>query len=387
VKISEILISEHRIALDPPFPPAWDGRPRAAFGATLVRVRTDAGLEGIGSGDAMHGFGEYVDLFLGEDPADLPRHHAILENIDFHAGRPWPLDCALWDLRGKAEGRPVHELLGSSSRSLRAYASTGVLRDPDAEAEQARALVARGFRALKLRFGRASLERDFEALAAVRDSVGSDVEIMVDVNQGWRMPWDTQPAWTVDDALPVAKGLAEYDVSWIEEPLHRGDYQGHARLRRESPVRLAGGELTREPYEFGELLAHECLDVYQPDAVLTRGITGLSRLAREVEDRGLVFTPHTWGNGIGLLANAHLAATTRERILEFPYDPPEWPLEARDFMLRAPIEIDDEGSIQLSADPGLGITLCEETLARTRTRETVYAGGSVREHEEAGRGQ
>jgi L-alanine-DL-glutamate epimerase-like enolase superfamily enzyme len=221
----------------------------------------------------------------------------------------------------------------------------------------------------------------------VRDSVGSDVEIMVDVNQGWRMPWDTQPAWTVDDALPVAKGLAEHDVSWIEEPLHRGDYQGHARLRRESPVRLAGGELTREPYEFGELLAHECLDVYQPDAVLTRGITGLSRLARDVESRGLVFTPHTWGNGIGLLANAHLAATTRERILEFPYDPPEWPLEARDFMLRAPIEIDDEGSIQLSADAGFGITLCEETLARTRTRETVYAGGSVHEHEEARRGR
>jgi L-alanine-DL-glutamate epimerase-like enolase superfamily enzyme len=381
VKISEIVISEHRIPLDPPFPPAWDRRPRTSFGATLVRIRTDAGLEGVGSGDAMHGFADYVDLFLGQDPLDLQRHHAILENIDFHAGRPWPFDCALWDLKGKAEGRPVCELLGADSSKLRAYASTGVLREPEAAADQARAIVARGFRALKLRFGRLNVERDFEALAAVRDAVGGDLEIMVDVNQGWRMPWDPEPPWSFDAALAVARRLADYDVSWIEEPLHRGDYEGHARLRELSPVRLAGGELTREPYEFGALLAHDCLDVYQPDAVLTRGITGLSRLAREVEGRGLVFTPHTWGNGIGLLANAHLAAATRERILEFPYDPPEWPLGARDFMLRAPVDVDEEGWIALSSEPGLGIELSEDTLEQTRVRETSYSGRGTREHD------
>ena len=152
-------------------------------------------------------------------------------------------------------------------------------------------------------------------------------------------------------------------------------------MRELSPVRLAGGELTREPYEFGALLAHECLDIYQPDAVLTRGITGLARLAREVEGRGLVFTPHTWGNGIGLLANAQLAAMTRERILEFPYDPPEWPLSARDFMLRAPVDIDEEGWISLSSDPGLGIELCEDTLKKTLIRETIYSGRGARKHD------
>lgn len=373
MRISEITITQHRIPLDPPFPAAWDGRPRSAFDATLVRIRTDGGLEGIGSGDAMHGFGDYADLFLGEDPEDLERHHAILENIDFHAARPWPFDCALWDLRGKAEGRPVHQLLGSASSRVRAYASTGVLREPAAMAEQARAIVARGFRGLKLRFGRADLERDFEAVAAVRRAVGEDVEIMVDANQGWRMPWDTKPTWSFDAALRVARRLADYDVSWIEEPLHRGDYPGHARLRALSPVRLAGGELTRARHEFAALLAHECLDVYQPDAVLSQGITGLHRLALEVESRGLVFTPHTWGNGIGLLANAHLAAATRGRILEFPYDPPQWPLDARDFMLRAPIDVDAEGCMVLSSDPGLGITLDELVLKETRVQQTSYA--------------
>ena len=107
---------------------------------------------------------------------------------------------------------------------------------------------------------------------------------------------------------------------------------------------------------------------------VTRGITGLSRLAQEVEGRGLVFAPHTWGNGIGLLANAHLAATTRERILEFPYDPPEWPLGARDFMLCAPVDIDAEGSIVLSSDPGLGVALDEARLKETLVHEKSYAG-------------
>lgn len=375
MKISEILVSRHRRPLDPLFPAAWDGRPREVFEATLVRVRTDSGLEGVGSGDAMHGFADYAGLFLGGDPFDRDRHHAILDNVAFHGARLWPLDCALWDLCGKASGRPVHRLLGAEGTKLRAYASTGVLREPEDEAEQARVLVERGFRALKLRFGREDLERDFETLAAVREAVGGEVEIMVDANQGWRMPWDTRPAWDVERALKVARRLSEFAVSWLEEPLHRGDYAGHRQLRAYSPVRIAGGELTRERHEFDALLAQECLDVYQPDAVCTLGLTGLSRLARDVEARGLVFTPHTWGNGIGLLANAHLASITRERILEFPYDPPEWPLEARDFMLCAPWDVDAEGGLELGSAPGLGIELDEARLKETLVSETSYAGG------------
>ncbi len=198
---------------------------------------------------------------------------------------------------------------------------------------------------------------------------------MVDVNQGWRMPWDTQPAWDVGTALRVARRLGDFEVAWLEEPLHRGDYEGHRRLRAQSPVRIAGGELTRERHEFDALLAQECLDVYQPDAVLTLGITGLAHLARDVEARGLVFTPHTWGNGIGLLANAHLAAITRERILEFPYDPPEWPLAVRDFMLRSPAKVDTEGRLPLSDAPGLGIELDEARLKETLVSETSYTEG------------
>ena len=110
-RIVAIDISHHRLPLDPPFPASWDPRPRTHFPATIVRVTDDDGRVGIGSGDAMYGFDDYRQHFLGEDPLDLARHHAVLSNIEFHAGRPWPLDLALWDLAGQIREQPVWQLL------------------------------------------------------------------------------------------------------------------------------------------------------------------------------------------------------------------------------------------------------------------------------------
>jgi L-alanine-DL-glutamate epimerase-like enolase superfamily enzyme len=184
-----------------------------------------------------------------------------------------------------------------------------------------------------------------------------------------------RPPWDVDHAAAVATELAAERVYWIEEPLHRGDYAGMAELRRRVPeVRVAGGEMTREPYEFAELLARDCLDVFQPDCVCTMGITGLRRLAAEVTAAGKVFTPHTWGNGIGLLANAHLTAgTVGAPFLEYPFDPPEWTPERRDFVLTEPITLDGDGWLTLADRPGLGCTLDEEVLATTASTSAAFS--------------
>jgi L-alanine-DL-glutamate epimerase-like enolase superfamily enzyme len=339
-----------------------------------VRVHDDAGHVGIGSGDAMHGFAGNEAYFLGEDPLDHDRHAAVLANIGFHAGRPWPLDVALWDLAGQVTDRPVWHLLGGSSDRVRVYASSGTLRSTTQTVAMARAAQESGFPALKIRFGRDRLSDDLNVLRAVRDVAGTALDIMVDCNQGWRMPWDTRPPWDLDHAVLVGEQLAAEHVAWMEEPLHRGDYAGHRELRAHVDVPIAGGEMTREPYEFDELLHQECLDVYQPDCVCTQGITGLRRLARAVEEAGHVFTPHTWGNGIGLAANAHLTAgaTTRAPYLEFPFDPPEWTTARRDFLLSAPIEA-EQGWITLSDRPGLGIRLDEAVLESTATAVTTYS--------------
>ena len=119
MKIERIEVTHHRLPLRPAFAPAWDSRPRLHFDVTVVRVYTDNGLMGVGSGDAMAGFDAYRDLFLGQDPLNLQRHHSVLASVAFHAGRCWPLDIALWDLRGKVEGRPLYELLGNRSNWVR----------------------------------------------------------------------------------------------------------------------------------------------------------------------------------------------------------------------------------------------------------------------------
>jgi L-alanine-DL-glutamate epimerase-like enolase superfamily enzyme len=140
-------------------------------------------------------------------------------------------------------------------------------------------------------------------------------------------------------------------------------------------MRIAGGEMTREPYEFRELLERDCLDVFQPDCVCSQGISGLSALAREVQAAGKVFTPHTWGNGIGVLANLHLIAGTvgHEGSLwvEWPFDPPEWTLERRDYPLAAPLQCEG-GWIELADEAGLGIHLDEDVLARTASRAATF---------------
>ena len=373
-RISRIDITHHQLELDPPFPASWDSQPRRKFPATIVRVHDEAGHVGIGSGDAMYGFADYQHLFIGTDPLALGRHSAVLDNIGFHAGRPWPLDIALWDLAGKIRGEPCWKMMGGRSNRIRAYASGGVHRHPDEMAKMALQVAERGFPALKIRFGRASLADDFEALAAVRDAVGNRLELMVDCNQGWRMPWDTAAPWTVSQALEVARELEKHDVYWMEEPLHRGDYDGHAALRRSTRLRIAGGEMTRERYEFDQLLARDCLDVFQPDVACSLGMEGLRKLAQTVEARGKVFTPHTWGNGIGLAANLHLTAGAASApFIEFPCDQPEWSIGRRDFMLTQPIDVDSEGWLTLSDEPGLGLTLDEAVLAATQSSRSTYA--------------
>lgn len=366
-RIAAVAISHHRLQLAPAFNASWDTQPRVHFDATLVRVSTDTGLVGLGSGDRMLGFEGHEGLFVGQDPLALERHFRVLSNIDFHYGRCWPLDLALWDLAGKILGQPCWKLLGGLSRRVRTYASSGTLRDPQAQADAAERFLALGFPALKLRFHRGDWRDDIRALEAVRARIGEGLELLVDCNQGWRMAWDTQGPWSLKDALTVARELERLDVYWMEEPLHRADYAGMRALRAATDVRIAAGEMTRQLHELRELLAGGCVDVVQPDAALVGGVTGLRRIAVMAQEHHITFTPHTWTNGMGVTANAHLVAgLTEAPFLEFPFDPPEWSLDRRDFLMAAPLETDAAGCIELTDAPGMGYTADEDRLRATR---------------------
>jgi L-alanine-DL-glutamate epimerase-like enolase superfamily enzyme len=125
--------------------------------------------------------------------------------------------------------------------------------------------------------------------------------------------------------------------------------------------------MNRELYEFHHMIEARAVDVLQPDAALVGGITGLRRVALAAQEAGLMFTPHTWSNGAGMIANAHLtAALGNAPFMEFPYDPPEWSCARRDFFMAAPRAATRDGFLELGEAPGLGIDWDERKLAATR---------------------
>jgi D-galactarolactone cycloisomerase len=365
VKITGVRLRRLRYPLDPPFEPAWDPEPRRFFEATLVYVDTDEGLTGIGSGDTMDGFERYAELFVGLDPLDIDRHVRVLETIAFHAGRYWPLEAALWDLAGKEKGVPTATLLGEAADGVTAYASTADRRPAGARAESALALREQGFQALKLRIDKQDVDEGLRAVEAIHEAIGADMEIMVDLNQGWRMPGDLSALLDVEAVDRVAARVRNAGALWLEEPLAHGDVAGLARLRAQGGLRIAGGELARTTDELDAYLAGEALDVYQPDAVLAVGLLRGREVAEQVLARGLWFTPHTWTNGIGLLANLHLTAGVGGGpFLELPFDPPGWTPERRDFMLTEPVLPDEAGRLAVPGRPGLGVELDEDAVER-----------------------
>jgi L-alanine-DL-glutamate epimerase-like enolase superfamily enzyme len=364
MRITAIRLQRLQLPLDPPFYAAWDPSPRRTFEATLVRVETDEGLTGIGSGDTMAGFAGYEQLLIGQDPLALARHARTLETISFHGGRYWPVEAALWDLAGQALGQPVARLLGGATDRLAAYASWGELRDPVRRVEDSQVLVERGVRAVKIRIARHEVEEGLAVVEAIRAAVGERLAIIVDLNQWWRMPGDIEPGLGPADARRLIERLREHGLLWVEEPLPGDDLAGMQMLRRSTGARIGGGEMARSFDEMRRALDVDALDVYQPDVVLALGISGARVLAELALRRNRWFTPHTWTNGIGLLANLHVCAGVGGGpFIEFPYDPPGWTPERRDFMLSEPVRLDGDGMLRVPSGPGLGIELDEDAVS------------------------
>ena len=321
-------------------------------------MRSDDGTEGYASGGDLPDAALLERLLVGVDPRRTEVVRQICETVDFHGGRPWIAEVAVWDLVGRALGEPLWRLLGGSSDRLIAYASSGELVEPAERARRVAALRDGGVRAVKIRFHHADWREDVAVIEAVRDAVGRDVEIMVDANQGWRMAGDTSARWDVATAAQCARALEPLDVYWLEEPLRTDDVEGYADLRRLTSLRLAAGEMVRGAFEARDLLLRGGVDVVQPDVVLAGGIGGCRRIAALADLCGRGFSPHTWSNGYGLIANLHLAmAVSTVPYIEVPFDPPAWSPARRDWILGGTtVEIAPDGTIAPPAGPGLGVT-------------------------------
>jgi L-alanine-DL-glutamate epimerase-like enolase superfamily enzyme len=285
-----------------------------------------------------------------------------------HAGRYWPLEAALWDIIGQVCRQPVATLFGGAKDRLPAYASCGEIKAPEERAEHALALREEGFKALKIRIQRDGIAAGIQTVRAVRAAVGDSMDILVDLNQAWSMAGDIKPSLDTVAARKVSDQLRELDVLWLEEPLQAADISGLRTLRAESCVRIAGGEMARTLDELLRYLEADALDVYQPDVVLAVGMWRARMIAELALARNRWFSPHSWTNGLGMLANVHVAAGVGGGpYFEFPYDPPGWTVERRDFFLAEPIRIEPDGCVAVPSRPGLGAILDIDAVDRLQT--------------------
>ena len=357
MRIARIETRRYVFPFESPLRVAWDPVPRTQQQATIVIVTSDDGVEGCASGDALPDSELLERLLSGVDPLRTEVVREICETVDFHHGRPWTVEAAVWDLAGKALGLPCWQLLGGRSDRLLAYASNAELLTAEERIGRVLSLRDAGVRAIKLRFHHADWRKDVATVEAVRAAAGPQLEIMVDANQGWRMPGDREPRWDVATAAQCARALEPLGVYWLEEPLRTEDVEGYRALRRLTGLRVAAGEMVRSAHEARDLVVRGGVDVIQTDVVLSGGISGCKRIAALADLHGRMWSPHTWSNGYGLVANLHLAlACSTCPFVEVPFDPPGLTAEQRDWLLPEPVRIADDGTIAPPPGPGLGVT-------------------------------
>jgi L-alanine-DL-glutamate epimerase-like enolase superfamily enzyme len=358
--------------LEGEFRPAWmRGDVQTNLLMTLVEVETDEGVTGYGAADGGAEIAIAIDrlvtpAFIGRDPTQVEVLTEVLRDASVVGPPVYCMEIPLWDIIGKLAQLPVFKLWGGHDDKLLAYCATGELRSPAQRVADVEALAEEGFRAVKLRFHRAEPRDDLAVVEAVRNALGDPVELMVDANQAGVLPGvGGHERWDFQRALDVALELERLEVLWLEEPLGRHDYDGLRRLReRLGTLALAGGECNHGLHEFRLLVTNGCYDVLQPDVVISEGIFQLWKVAALAESAHLQLVPHTWTNGVGLLANLHLAAAIPNcDWLEFPHDPDSgWTADAGNQMLAERPWIDGDGYVRVPNRPGFGFLLDDERV-------------------------
>ena len=372
-RVARIELYHVAVPLPATFRPSWiPGFPQRENRFDLLRVITDDGVEGFAAGPALGreraGLGSLLGPYLlGEDATDIDGIQQRCREIGYLGWRSFWIEPAFWDIKGKLAGRPVCELLGGAPRRVRLYASTGQVREPRARIAEAEARHAEGFRAIKLRVHDHDEARDVAQVVETAKAVGDRMKLAVDANQGWRVAAIADaPRWDLARARRFADVCADAGVAWLEEPLPMDDWAAQAELTASSRVAIAGGELhTGGLAELRMMIERRCYKIFQPDAVMTGGIAQTLEVARLCKQHGLVYTPHTWTNGIGFAVNLQLmaAAGDPEKELEYPYDPPGWTVEARDGILEEPFH-HVRGELEVPRRPGLGFAIDWRALRR-----------------------
>ena len=384
----KITAVESHVLLAPNYDPRFTSSAQDSF---IVVIRTDDGVIGIGESDVnpwvakacveapgTHTMGLCIrDMLIGADPFDIEglwrrmyvgtamngRRGAVVHAIG-------AVEMALWDLKGRALGKPVHELLGGARRkTIVPYASLqpaghGFADYRDALVESARNAKCLGFKAVKSEVTmngpyahggmKESYDRHTEVVAAVRQALGPEMVLMVDVQYLWS---------DAATCLSVVKDWGEFDLFFLETPIWPDHLDEYRKLAERAPMKIAAGEWLATRYEFEELMDRGQVQVAQPDIGRVGGLAEAKIVCDMAAQRGLTIVPHCWKTGVSISATAHLAFTVPHCAF-IEYLPPALCIET----LRKELAVEDlkivNGEIPLPTKPGLGFDLNWDALKR-----------------------
>ena len=340
--------------------------------AALCVISTDEGIDGVG--EALYSGcpaatatnlidDAYAPLIIGRNPFDNAVIWDLLYNRTRDQGmKGMPIcalsaiDIALWDIKGKALGLPIHKLLGGAYRDKAHVYATGLYQPQnvssitDALTEEALGYKQDGFSAMKLKVGY-GIEEDIRLVKAVREAIGDDISLMVDANH----------AYNASEAIRLAREMEKYNIHWFEEPVPPEDIDGYLEVKQKSGIIITGGECEYTRYGFRELITRRAVDILQPDLCAAGGFTELARIVTLASAWNVPVMPHVWGTNVGLAASLQFFATLphfpeRRYPAEpfFEYDRSTHPL--RDGISREKFAMKN-GYLDIPQRPGLGITL------------------------------
>lgn len=332
-----------------------------SVGALLVSIDAGDGLVGEGylfaPGTRQLGVLEqmvlsFAPVLIGADPEmSEGLWRRLWSEINFYGHKGVSVfalsavDMALWDVRGKALGRPIHRLLGGCRSLVPTYASGGLWLGAtlDELVAEARSFLGAGFRAMKMRLGRKRLEEDVERVAAVRAAIGPEIALMADANQGF----------TVEHAIRLGRRLEEFGLAWFEEPVPAYDLEGSARVAAALDTPVASGETEYGRYGFRDMLKAGAADVLMPDLGRVGGVSEFVKVAHMADAVDIPVSSHIYTEqSLGLVA-ALGNATYLEHMPWFGS------------LFRERLELRD-GMVVVPERPGFGFTFDPDAVERYR---------------------
>ena len=339
--------------------------------AMLIRVTADNGLVGYAPGPAHERAAKEIrrtirPFLIGRDP--LKWRETVFSGDPESTKTYGAVEIALIDLAARHEGCALSELVGGRKRDrIKLYGSAGMYMSPEGFAEEAAAVAAMGFTAYKMRPALGP-EKDLETVRLMRAAVGPKVGLMIDAHSWWRMGDRSYSPETVDG---LARGMAEYHPTWLEEPLPPADHDAYRRLQAAHHVPIATGEHEQEEAGFRDLIDTGAADYIQMDVCCQGGFAMGRRVFAEVAKKRLRFAFHSWGTTLEVLAAAHLGICWPADVvewLEYPcYSGPGkagmYPFPLSDEILREPLAIEN-GDLVVPKGPGLGVWIDERVIEK-----------------------